>query len=535
MEDIEKNVKPCLVQTAQGFTVSYKEKLLYSKYDPSKATNQIIQNTQILPQTVILCVSPVLSYGLRELAQKLPEDCIMLGCEYEDELYSFIQAKKSENAAAGVFDDIHNFSFLTKQELLELGPLLTKNNVTLQSGFTLPNPGTFRRIIRIDFSAGAQFNSDLYDKVTENAVNALMTYWANRVTLVKFGRKYCTNFFKNLAVLPQTVPIQKYFAAVEKPIVVFGAGESAAEGIKKIKSQADGAASFFILCADTALQPLAAEGIVPDGVFIEEAQNVISRCFIGMQNCDTHIFAGLSSIHSITRFFKPEQISFFTTEFTQANFIERFNAAGVLPPQNLPFGSVGITAYYYATIFRRDDSIPIYTYGLDFAYSAGRTHTKGTMADNARFINSCRLKPDTNFAAAFNETAFRDGSMYTTPILQRYRQMFDALRLSERHCEAGQKQSSGLFLVNLRAAMLRRAQVLQETLVIERETLLELKSLLTGEKKLPPEQQQKEITKLISDREYLYLHFPDGHKFAYTQSFLNRVRVEVEYFLKVLS
>ena len=268
MEDIEKNVKPCLVQTAQGFTVSYKEKLLYSKYDPSKATNQIIQNTQILPQTVILCVSPVLSYGLRELAQKLPEDCIMLGCEYEDELYSFIQAKKSEDAAANVFDDIHNFSFLTKQELLELGPLLTKNNVTLQSGFTLPNPGTFRRIIRIDFSAGAQFNSDLYDKVTENAVNALMTYWANRVTLVKFGRKYCTNFFTNLAVLPQTAPIQKYFAAVEKPIVVFGAGESAAEGIKKIKSQADGAASFFILCADTALQPLAAEGIVPDGVFI---------------------------------------------------------------------------------------------------------------------------------------------------------------------------------------------------------------------------------------------------------------------------
>ena len=164
-----------------------------------------------------------------------------------------------------------------------------------------------------------------------------------------------------------------------------------------------------------------------------------------MQNCDTHIFAGLSSIHSITRFFKPEQISFFTTEFTQANFIERFIAAGVLPPQNLPFGSVGITAYYYATIFRRDDSIPIYTYGLDFAYSAGRTHTKGTMADNARFINSCRLKPDTNFAAAFNETAFRDGSMYTTPILQRYRQMFDALRLSERHCEAGQNSPVDCF------------------------------------------------------------------------------------------
>ncbi len=69
----------------------------------------------------------------------------------------------------------------------------------------------------------------------------------------------------------------------------------------------------------------------------------------------------------------------------------------------------------------------------------------------------------------------------------------------------------------------------------ERTALLELKALLTGEKKLPADELQEEITKLICEREYLYLHFPDGHKFVYTQSFLNRVRVEVEYFLKVLS
>ena len=35
---------------------------------------------------------------------------------------------------------------------------------------------------------------------------------------------------------------------------------------------------------------------------------------------------------------------------------------------------------------------------------------------------------------------------------------FNALRHRERHCEAGQRQSGGLSLVSLRAAMLRRAQ-----------------------------------------------------------------------------
>ena len=505
MDNINNNSKkPCLVQTAQGFTVSYADKFLYSKYDPKKSINQIIQNLNILPQTLVLCVSPVLNYGLAELSQKLPEDCLMIGCELDNNLFDFIQQNKDTPECD--FSNIKNFSFVTKEELFNLGPQIIKQK-----------PGTFRRIIRVDFSAAAQFNSDIYNQVVQNVTNAFMTYWANRVTLVKFGRKYCTNFFKNLSILDKTTPIQKYFGAFEKPILVFGAGESAQDGIKHIKetSQDD----YYILCADTALKPLVANNITPDGVFIEEAQNVICKCFIGTQNPDLHIFAGLSSVHSITRYFKPEQISFFTTEFTQANFIDRFEQDGILPPKNEPFGSVGITAFYYANLFRKDDSIPIYTYGLDFAYSAGRTHTKGAMADNARFQNSNRIKPDTNYAAAFCEPAFKCGAKYTTPIMQRYKQLFDEMALRP--------------LRPLRQA--QGPQGTQNIISKERDSLQELKDLLTGEKQLPADQLEKEITHLITEREYLYLHFPDGHKFAYTQSFLNRVRIEVEYYLKILS
>lgn len=518
MADSNSNIiKPCLVQTAQGFTVSYKEKFLYSKYNPSKSILNIIENLNIQPQTIVLCVSPVLPYGIKELAQKLPEDCIMLACEYESELYSFMM----ENAGEQDFCN-SNFSYLTKDELLELGPLLSKKNITLQSGFTLPQPGSFRRIIRVDFSAGAQFCADIYDKVMESATNALMTFWANRVTLVKFGRKYCTNFFKNLIYCAKnetTVPIQNYFSSIEKPIIVFGAGESLAQGVDFIKKSEGGAKVFFIICVDTALQPLIAQGIIPDGVFIEEAQNVICKCFIGTQKADIHVFAGLSSVHSLTRYFKPEQISYFTTEFTQASFIERFEAQGVLPPKNEPFGSVGITAYYYATVFRKNDSVPVYTYGLDFAYSAGRTHTKGAMADNARFMASSRIKNDANFGAAFNETAIKHGLMYTTPILERYRQLFEVVVNNTFSITESQNNKISL------------ADILKK----EREALEELKALLTGDKQIDADERQKEITRLITEREYLYLHFPDGHRFVYTQSFLNRIRIEVDYYLKVIS
>ena len=511
MESTTTSKKPCLVQTAQGFTVSYNDKFLYSKYNPSKSILQIIENLEIQPQTIVLCVSPVLNYGLKELSQKLPDDCLMIGCELDSDLFDFIQ--QNQNNPECNFSNIINFSFITKTELYNLGPQIIK-----QMG------GKFRRIIRVDFSAAAQLNSNTYDKVVENVTNSLMTYWANRVTLVKFGRKYCTNFFKNLAILGQTTPIQNYFGKFDKPVLVFGAGESAAQGIEQIKKTSQN--DYYILCADTALQPLISNNIVPDGVFIEEAQNVITKCFIGTQNSSIHIFAGLSSVHSITRLFKPEQISFFTTEFTQASFIDRFDSEGILPPKNEPFGSVGITAWYYATLFRKDSSIPIYTYGLDFAYSAGRTHTKGTMADNARFMTSSRLKTDANYGAAFNEPAFKkNDKMYTTPILERYAQIF---RHCEKHSYVAIHEKTGI--VSDKLPRFAHNDILQK----ERASLLELKSLLTGEKKLPTEELQKEITRLIQEREYLYLHFPDGHKFQYSQSFLNRIRVEIEYYLKII-
>ena len=513
--------KPCLVQTSQGFTVSYKEKFLYSKYSPQKSILQLIQNTNPISQTIFLCISPVLSYGLKELSEKLPEDCILLGCEFDKELFDFEQQHISD------YDDIKNFSFLSPDELVNLGPILTNRNVSLKSGFTLPSPGTFRRIIRIDFSAGNQFHLPLYEQLVENATSAIMTFWANRVTLVKFGRKYCSNFFQNLKVCDKTIPIQKYFNSVEKQIIVFGAGESAADGIKMILSHKDGQSAFYILCADTVLQPLIASGIEPDGVFIEEVQNVISKCFIGTQNSNTHVFAGLSSIHAITRFFKPEQISFFTTEFVQADFIDRFDKMGILPPKNKPFGSVGITTYYYATLFRKDDSVPVNTYGLDFAYSAGRTHTKGAMADNARFLTSSRLKPDANFGAAFNEPAFKKNEkMYTTPIMARYAQI---MRHCEEHSDVAIHEKESIDTDGL--PRFARNDIIQK----ERESLLELKSLFTGKTKLPENQLEEKLTQQIKQREYLYLHFPDGHKFTYTQSFLNRVRVEVDYYLKVLN
>ena len=68
----------------------------------------------------------------------------------------------------------------------------------------------------------------------------------------------------------------------------------------------------------------------------------------------------------------------------------------------------------------------------------------------------------------------------------------------------------------------------------ERKALEYLCRLLTGKTELKEDELLAEITKVAEPREYLYLHFADGFRFSLEQSFLNRIRIEIDYFLKII-
>ena len=540
-EEIQ-NEKPCLVNTPQGFSVSYKNKFLYSKYAPQKAILAAVEKLSVLPGTLFLCCSPVLSYGLKELCSKLDDKSFCLLCEFDDELREF---EKSQIPS--------DFVQFTKDELFNLPSILNLSSYTTKSGKLLPPAGSFRRVVRIDFSAGVQLHTALYEELTAACTNAIMTFWANRMTLVKFGRKYSQNFFRNLKLMAETTPIQKYFGAITRPLIVFGAGESADEGIKFLKSSDSSA--FYILCADTALQPLLANGIEPDGVFIEEAQAVIKKAFIGTQNCKTQIFAGLSAIPHLNKIKEPEKLSFFMTKYADGKFFDDLKEKGLLPHANDPFGSVGLTAVYYALKFRASQHVPVYIYGLDFSYSKGRTHAKGTLAHKERLLNSTKLLPVANYAASFNQNAEGiagkdDSVFYTTRTLKNYANLFTGLFVKVPNLfDAG---TTGLELglthklpevasgserpIATEQTIFTQAQrtEIAEYFKNERAALEELRDLLTGKIKLPENELTPRITELASPREYLYLHFPDGIRFSTDLSFLKRIRTEIDFFLKYL-
>lgn len=527
--DIIDNTKPCVVETPQGFSVSYKEHLLYSKYSPSKTLLNTIQQLQILPGTIILCFSPVLNYGLKELEEKLPEDSLMVLCEADSSLYSF----SKENY---------------KTDLFYPEPASLSNlPVTL---YNLNSQGKYKRVIRIDFSAGIQFHKKFYDELYTACVNSIMTFWKNRITLTKFGRQYSKNFFSNLKILGNTTPITQFVNTITKPIIVFGAGQSVDLFFEKHTIIPD---NYFILCADTALQPLLIRNITPNGVFIEEAQAVIAKAFIGSPE-NIHIFAGLSSLPQIAHQHPLRNISYFTTEYTNAAFLKKLESTNMLPPVNPPYGSVGLTAVHYALKFRKDESIPVYVVGLDFSYSAGITHTKNALAHISKLTDNNRLVPVQNYAASFNASAIKfldkkNNIFFTTPTLQTYAATFNNIFMGTKNLfDAGE---CGIPLTIIQGIPLNETQTttqnfkyqsysetekqnLIDYLNKEKLDLIRLKDLLTGKIALPDQQLKDEITKIATSKEYLYLHFADGYSFSYTQSFLNRIRTEIDFFLKVL-
>ena len=530
------NQKPCAVQkieTSQGFSILYKEHYLYSKYNPSKNIITTVEKLQLLPGTIILCCSPLLGYGISELLNKLPENCLIVLCEAETALYDFSDQQGCLN-----FSDKRILK-CRPEKLLDL-PL------TL---YDLARSSLYKRLIRIDLSAGTQFHKDFYDQLFAASTDSVMTFWKNRITLAKFGRRYSKNLFENLHYLAESKAITDYFQAVEKPIIVFGAGESTQTFLNKYK---DSISNCFVLCADTALQPLLKNGIKADGVFVEEAQSLIVKAFTGIPD-DIHIFAGLSSIPNLVHKYGAKNLSYFFTEYTQADFLDNLKSKNFMPPANKPFGSVGLTAVYYALKFRKDDSIPVYVTGLDFSYSTGVTHTKGALAHLLRLITTNRIQSIKNYAAAFGTATekFTDKSgktFITTPSLKNYANMFNSFFSDEKNLfDAGESgiplkipqaipqvfYSKEQIISNSTYTEKQKTEI-KEYLENERQSLEYLRDLLTGKTSFTGEELTKQIIEFAEHREYLYLHFPDGWRFSTNQSFLNRIRTEIDFFLKYL-
>ena len=567
--------KPLLIQTDRGFSVLYRNKYLYSKYNPQAAITAQIASLQIPDSALILCLSPVLGYGLKELAEKLPASSYILALECDQMLMRF----SLDHCDFSPF--VHQrFSYIRTDSIAEV---LKK----IEALSLFP----FKKCIALSCSGGVQLNQAFYDEVRLYADEVISRFWKNRITLMHLGRNYAHNTFRNLLSLARSLassparPMRESLASlpecssaefsawgapssksnfrlltgdehIRKPILVAGAGPSLDTTRDFIIKNRN---SFFLLAVDAASAALLPD-IQPDAIVLVESQYWIDSAFIGLHKYGIPVFADLTASPRALQACGGN-VYFFCTEYARLRYLERLYQT--LQPLILPpMGSVGLTAIQLALALTTPH-LPVLHTGLDFAWQNGLSHAAGSSPIKKLFaeINRTESPYKLSISTGMQRISGKRGlSYWTTPILSSYAELY-------RHTFSGNERvidigTEGCFLNGRQADITEAERILTNAgksninadgslfdSLCELDTANErhkaLRAYLTGEVEaltmLNDHLQGKHsisedtMEQLFAERDYLYSHFPDAARdYSLALGFLKRAGIELRYLLKIL-
>lgn len=359
-----KDTKPLLIETSRGLSVKYRDKHLYSKYAPSDGVNKLISQSVFTEQTIYIIPSPLLGYGLDQLKLKLPTSSIIILLEIDEFLMHITNEKYNPAFIKDGFDFI--------KVINEIDFSLYKKCVTF------PINGAY-----------ALLKKD-YDRLTQITLNQLHNYWKNRYTLTQMGQLWTKNCLKNLKNIHLAKPINQL--KTEKPVVIVGAGQSLESTLVLLNKRRD---FFYILCVDTALQVLLEVDIIPDAVLALEAQFYNLPDFYGAKDRKIDLIYDLSSYPDVLDNLLGDRY-YTTTKFSNSSLLEKIKDEGIISEFIPPLGSVGITAIYIGMNLTESN---IFLTGLDFSYTRGKTHSKGTPYHKTSLITWNRLNPGDSYGA----------------------------------------------------------------------------------------------------------------------------------------
>lgn len=532
------NQKPCLVPAGQGFSVLYNNRYLYSKYNPIQSCERLISSLNILPGTLIVVFSPVLGYGLQSLIQKIDSESYIMAVETDPLLFDFSLPYIEK------FYNNSNFEyFYTTPDTNGISMFLNRCNKIVKEEKSF----FFRRLLTINLAASTQ-TEEFKSNFISYTNSFIDFFWKNRVTIAKMGRLYARNIFKNLQFLSSSVQLMK--GSINKPIIVLGAGISLESVIPYLQVHKN---DFFIICVDSAVIPLLESGIKPQIVEAVECQLANVKAFIGTRNTCIHLDTDLTSrprIHEIVN----GEVSFFLSEYELSPFLNRIK--NTIPVRFVPpLGSVGLTAVHTA-LFLRAPGIPVFFSGLDFSYTPGKTHCKGAPIHRHSLITSNRFNTTGSNTGFFNRgTEFCSKNLITDFTLKKYALLFDEEFAGTNNLYNLSKLSlitkipyTGIdtlhsYIENCSHTKLSVSvdnltfyektdpcikTKVKEFLENEKSNLVKIKhSLIHGSLR------DDELLTLLAGHDYLYLHFPDGYKKPdLSQSFLKRIRAEIDFFIK---
>ena len=522
-----------------------------SKIDPVEQSERIARSISVRERTLYLCPSPLLGYGLKTLNERLAKDSAILCVEADEKLFKL-------SAKSAVFNEGENSLRLEKIRAEENSPEELCAMVSRRWG-----KRRFRRVETVRLNGGWQLYPDFYEKTAAALQREIALSWGNAMTLIKLGRLYSRNFFKNLSKLSSAQSVTELDYGSD-PVLVLGAGPSLDQLLSDLQKhfgrqiENTGTRPFRIICADTAVLSLKDRNISPDLVVILESQHWNLRDFIGAAGWKADTACDMSALHGSMKILKGKNY-LFSIPWTELSVFKRLENAALLPPAMTPLGSVGLTAMEIAL---KLGSGKIIAGGLDFSFSMDAYHARSTPGHKAKLASINRFKSALSANEAFREGCFSADSkqnkkVKSDPSLRNYRDLFEAEFGANKRIY--QTDSSGLNLgceiisndkaaeilasaqktdsINREADHRGHAEKYAAFIEEEKKCLTDIKATLTGSR---PENvnEKNEFEKTLAKCDYLWAHFPEyagtGSLPDFSDiSFLKRIRAETDPFLEL--
>lgn len=374
----------------------FKGCLLYSRYAPEKRAEQIAEAFQPQNETLYLLPSPLLGYGVDIVKRKCRQDhipLIILECHPD------LQSKTKDPDC--LYFDSRQFSLSFQKIRQQLKILFTQNS-------------RIRKVAVVSLNDGYRFQKKEYDTVAFEIQKEIDLFWKNRSTIIYFKDLWIRNLFRNLNTHSFTeISLKKE----SFPYVVCGAGESLEHSIDFLIRKR---AFIRIAAADTALPVLLKSGIVPDYVIVLESQTAnVSDFLYGTLPEKIIYITEITSAPTANRYFRNRK--WIRSGFADTQLFHR------LPVRVSPFpqtGSVGIAALYVAMQLTEGN---IFITGLDFCFSPGKTHARGTDVHETLLNRTNRFKSiesayspvaQTNRSICGHETAVSESLLNYASLIQ---------------------------------------------------------------------------------------------------------------------
>ena len=543
---------------------SHNGKTLLSGVDPAGKADKIAGAVSPAGRTLYLCPSPLFGYGLECLLNRIASasNAALLCIEADPALY----ALSRENFPASLLGN----SRLRLTNICDAALLCSFIKREWGSRF-------FRRVEIVRLSGGWQLFPALYETLAESIRREIALDWGNAMTLTKLGRLYIRNALRNLPLIPRcSSPEALFFGSV--PVLVLGAGPSLDKALDSLAARFGRAVQtpenrpFKLICVDTCLSALHERGITPDLAVILESQHWNLADFTGLCGQKIPVAMDLSALPRSGNILDAG-VSLFFTPWTRLAIFDRLDAAGLLPLQFPPLGSVGLSAVSMA---RRLTAGTVIVCGMDFSFSLDSYHARSTPGHQKKLRSSSRFTSLLNAASAFGGSVFpvapeTGRCFFSTPALRQYRDLFEREFAGEDAPAVFAIEGGGFPLgvktismeetfsilsgakgvscnaiggaANAAVSKPDLAARLRNFICGEIDRLTRMKDMLTGSAPMD----HAALAVLVDECDYLWAHFPDyaasdrrpgkaeledGSDSAI--SFLKRLRVEIDPFLKIL-